>query len=83
MSVCLILIVCIVLLFVYMCVYYNITLYNLIIRKFKEFVTCVMCAYCYHFVITFCYKVSDKKIVKLVIFLVFDWLIRHVVYYLG
>ena len=46
---------------VYVCVYYNITLYNLIIRKFKEFVTCVMCAYCYHFVITFCYKVSDKK----------------------
>ena len=45
---------------------YNITLYNLIIKKYRGFVTCV---YCYHVIITFCYKTSDskkKKIVKLV-----------------
>ena len=51
-----------------------------------------MCVYCYHVIITFCYKV--RKIVKLVIvqafnffffFLrriqAFNWLNRHVVYY--
>ena len=46
---------------------YNITLYNLIIKKYRGFVTCV---YCYHVIITFCYKTSDsrkKKIVKLMI----------------
>ena len=45
---------------------YNITLYNLITKKYRGFVTCV---YCYHVIITFCYKTSDskkKKIVKLV-----------------
>ena len=48
---------------------YTITLYNLITKKFKGFVTCV---YYYDVIITFCYKTSDsrkrkKKIVKLVI----------------
>ena len=46
---------------------YNITLYDLITKKYKGFVTCV---YCYHVIITFCYKTSDprkKKTVKLVI----------------
>ena len=45
---------------------YNITLYNLITKKYRGFVTCV---YCYHIIITFCYKTSDskkKKKVKLV-----------------
>ena len=37
---------------------YNITLYNLIIKKYRGFVTCV---YCYHVIITFCYKTSDSK----------------------
>ena len=43
------------------------TLYNLITKKYKEFVICV---YCYYVIITFCYKTSDsrkKNIVKLVI----------------
>ena len=37
---------------------YNITLYNLITKKYRGFVTCV---YCYHIIITFCYKTSDSK----------------------
>ena len=43
-----------------------------------------MCVYCYHVIITFCYKVRkiQEKIVKLVIVQVFDWLSKHVVYYL-
>ena len=40
---------------------YNITLYNLIIKKQRGFI--MMCVYCYHVIITFCYKV--RKIVKL------------------
>ena len=77
-SVCLILIVCISFFFfiycylcelwsVWMCTWYkyNITLYNLITKKYKGFVTCV---YCYYVIIIFCYKTSDsKKKVKLVI----------------
>ena len=45
---------------------YNITLYNLITKKYRGFVTCV---YYYHVIINFCYKTSDskKKIVKLMI----------------
>ena len=46
---------------------YNIILYNLIIKKYGEFVKCVDC---YHDIKNFCYKNSDsrkKKIVKLVI----------------
>ena len=41
-----------------------------------------MCVYCYHIIITVCYKVSkiQEKIVKLVIIQVFDWLSRHIVY---
>ena len=40
---------------------------------------CYMCIYCYHVIITFCYKVSkiQEKNVKLVIVQVFDWLSRH------
>ena len=41
----------------------------------------VMCVYCYHVIITFCYKVSKiqekKKIIKLVIVQALDWLTRH------
>ena len=46
---------------------YNITLYNLISKKCKGFVTCL---YYYHVIIIFCYKIGDskKKIVKIVIF---------------
>ena len=39
-----------------------------------------MCVYCYHVMITFCYKVSkiqEIKNVKLVIVQAFDWLSRH------
>ena len=46
---------------------YIITLYNLITKKYRGFVTCV---YYYDVIITFCYKTSDlrkEKIVKLVI----------------
>ena len=60
---------------------YNITLYNLIIRKYRGFF--YMCVYCYHIIIIFCYKVNKiqgKKFVKLVIVQAFDWLSRHVVY---
>ena len=35
---------------------YNITLYNLIIRKYYY-----MCVHCYHAIITVCYKVSNSK----------------------
>ena len=44
---------------------YNIILYNLIMRKYRGFGTCV---YCYHVIIIFGYRVSDliKKIVMLV-----------------
>ena len=53
----------------WMCVVYykyNITLYNLIIRKYWEFVICV---YIIIMLNKFCYEVSDSrtKIVKLVI----------------
>ena len=43
-----------------------------------------MCVYCYHVIIPFVIKLEKfkKKIVKLVIVQVFDWLSRHVVYYL-
>ena len=44
---------------------------------------CYMCVYCYHVIITFCYKVSKtkkKKIVKLMIVQAFDWLSRHKIY---
>ena len=49
---------------------YNTTLYDLITKKYKAFVTCV---YCYHVIITFYCKNNDskKKIVKLVIFFLF------------
>ena len=43
-----------------------------------------MYVYCYHIIITVCYKVSKiqkKKIVKLVIIQAFDWLSKHIVYY--
>ena len=45
---------------------YTITLYNLITKKYRGFVTCV---YYYDVIIDFCYKTSDsrKKKVKLVI----------------
>ena len=39
--------------------------------------------YCYYVIITFCYEVSkiqEKKIVKLMIVQVFDWLSKQVVY---
>ena len=39
-----------------------------------------MCVYCYHVIITFCYKVSkiqEKKIIKLAIVEAFDWLSKH------
>ena len=41
---------------------YNITLYNLIIRKYKTFVTfvCMYC-YCYYVIITYYYKVRFMK----------------------
>ena len=42
-----------------------------------------MCVYCYHIIITFCYKVSkiqEKKTLMVVIVQVFDWLSRHVMY---
>ena len=38
---------------------------------------------CNHVIITFCYKVrkiQEKKIIKLVIVQVFDWLSRHIIY---
>ena len=57
---------------------YNINLYNLIIRKIE--MVCFMCVYCYHVIITFCYKVSkiqEKKNIKLVIVQAFDWLSKH------
>ena len=37
---------------------YNVTLYNLITKEYKGFVTFV---YCYHVIIIFCYKTSDSK----------------------
>ena len=37
---------------------YNITLYNLITKKYRGFVTWV---YCYYVIIIFCYKTSDSK----------------------
>ena len=37
---------------------YNINIYNLIISKYRGFITGV---YCYHVIIIFCYKVSDLK----------------------
>ena len=58
---------------------YNITLYDLITKKYKGFVTCV---YCYHVIITFCYKTSDlekRKKVKLAIYLFF--IINNNTYY--
>ena len=42
-----------------------------------------MYVYCYHVIITFCDKVrkiQEKKIIKLVIVQVFDWLSRHIIY---
>ena len=42
-----------------------------------------MCVYCYHVIITFYFKVKKiqvKKIVKLVIVQVFDWLNGHIIY---
>ena len=61
---CFILIVCVIFLFCYnlicmnVCVWYkyNITLYNLIIRKYYY-----MYLHCYHVIITVCYKVSNSK----------------------
>ena len=44
---------------------------------------CFMRVYCYHIIITSCYKVSkiqEKKIVKLVIGQALDWLSKHIVY---
>ena len=44
---------------------------------------CYICVYCYHVIITFCYKISkiqEKKIVKLVIVQAFDWLNKRIVY---
>ena len=50
---------------------YNITLYNLIIRKCRVFVTCVcMYCYCYYVLITFYYKVRFQKKKKLVKFVI-------------
>ena len=48
---------------------YNITLYNLIIKKWRRFFFFYMCVYCYHIIITFCNKVVKfkKTIVKLMI----------------
>ena len=45
---------------------------------------CSLYVYFYHAIIIFCYKVKDsrKKIVKLVIVQVFDWLSRNLMYYL-
>ena len=46
---------------------------------------CSMYVYFYHVIIIFCYyevKDSRKIIVKLVIVQAFDWLSRHLVYYL-
>ena len=43
-----------------------------------------MCMYCYHVIITFCYKIrkiQEKKNAKLAIIQVFDWLSKHVVNY--
>ena len=37
---------------------YNVNLYNLIISKYRWFITCV---YCYYVMITFYYKISDLK----------------------
>ena len=62
-SVCLILIVCIIYfsLKCYLCecvCVYNINIHNLIISKYKRLVTCV---YCYHVIMIICYKVSNLK----------------------
>ena len=42
---------------------------------------CYMCVYCYHVIITFCYKVGKiqkkKRKEKLVIVQAFDWLSRY------
>ena len=40
--------------------------------------------YCYHVIITSCYKVSDSwlKIVNIVFVQAFDWLSRNMMYYL-
>ena len=46
---------------------------------------CYMCVYWYHVIITFYYKVNDsrkKKKVNVVIVQEFDWLSKHLVYYL-
>ena len=60
---------------------YNITLYNLI-NEIQS--VCYFSIYCYRVIITFCNKVSDlpKQIIKLVIVQVFNWLSRHLIYYL-
>ena len=45
----------------YLCVHvlmYNVNLYNLIISKYRWFITFV---YCYYGMITFYYKISDLK----------------------
>ena len=39
----------------------------------------MMCAYCYHVIITFYFRV--KKTIKLVIVQAFNWLNKHIVYY--
>ena len=43
-----------------------------------------MLVYCYYVIITFCYKASYSriKIVKFLIVQVFNWLSRHLIYYL-
>ena len=46
---------------------YNITLYDLITKKYKAFVTCV---YCYHVIITFYCKNNDSK--KKIILILWD-----------
>ena len=44
---------------------------------------CYMCVYCYYVIIIFYYKVNDsREKKKLVIVQTFDWLSRHMVYYL-
>ena len=43
-----------------------------------------MSVYNYHVIITFCHKIrkiQEKKIAKLVIIKVFDWLNKHIVNY--
>ena len=55
---------------------YNITLYNLITKKYRGLVICV---YCYHVIITFPYKTSnskEKKKLKLVIvkYIIYVWM---------